>query len=105
MSRLDIQRAAEPQLTADVRMYETAANGRMGPALPGWGCQAVISKTSPQQGWDALPLLRDRPLCPGETRQLGFVFLSDPEATEALRQAGRFYLWEGRFVGEAVVVF
>jgi hypothetical protein len=32
------------------------------------------------------------------------VFLSGKEAADVLRKAGTFYLWEGRFVGEAVVV-
>lgn len=93
-----------PQLVADVRMYETAAGGRASAALPGWGCPVSVSKDEQLETWDALPLLRDVPLGPGERRRLGFVFLSGEEAAEALRKAGRFYLWEGRFVGEAVVV-
>ncbi|MBY8826989.1 hypothetical protein K7G81_02520 [Hephaestia sp. CMS5P-6] len=104
MSREDIQRNAEPQLVADVRMYETVNGGREGPALPGWGCPVMISDIEPLYGWDALPLLRDRHLRPGENRRLGFVFLSGQEAADALKKVGKFYLWEGRFVGEASVV-
>jgi hypothetical protein len=104
MTRTDFQRAAVPQLVADVLMYETAAGGREGPALPGWGCPVSVSKDEPLETWDALPLLRDAPLQPGESRRLGFVFLSGDEAANAMREAGRFYLWEGRFVGEATVV-
>jgi len=44
------------------------------------------------------------PFCPGESKRIGFVFLSGEEAAGILRKAGKFYLWEGRFVGEAVVV-
>lgn len=39
----------------------------------------------------------------GEHRRVGFVFLSGEEAAAALRKAGRFFLWEGRCIGEAVV--
>lgn len=93
-----------PQLVADVRMCETEAGGRQSAALPGWGCPVSASRDEPLETWDALPLLRDAPLEPGERRRLGFVFLSGDEAAHALREAGRFYLWEGRFIGEAVVV-
>jgi hypothetical protein len=52
-------------------------------------------------GW---PQLKE-PLVPGDSRRLGFVFLlSGKESADALRKAGTFYLWEGKFVGEAVVV-
>ena len=39
-----------------------------------------------------------------ESRRLGFVFLSGEESAAIFRQAGKFFLWEGRFIGEAVVV-
>jgi hypothetical protein len=42
---------------------------------------------------------------PGEKRRaVGFVFLSGKEAAEKMRAAGKFYLWEGHLIGEAVVV-
>ncbi|RVT91186.1 hypothetical protein EOD43_16870 [Sphingomonas crocodyli] len=104
MSRRNIQREAAPQIVADVRMYETSDGGRATPALPGWGCPLIVSKSQPISGWDALPLLRDDPLRPGESRRLGFVFLSRDEAIAAITRAGRFYLWEGRVIGEATVV-
>ena len=104
MSRIAIQRIAEPELTADVTLVRTEDGGRQGPVMPGYGCLVTISQNEPFEGWDALLLLRDEPLQPGETRRLGFVFLSGQKAVEALRTAGRFFLWEGTFIGEAVVV-
>jgi hypothetical protein len=92
-----------PQLTADVTLYATAERGRKSAAHPGWGCPCSCSTSTPVTGWDGWPLL-DGPLSPGETRRLGFVFLSGQEAAQILRNAGKFYLWEGRFIGEAVVV-
>lgn len=104
MSRIAIQRVAEPELTADVTLFRTEDGGRQGPMMPGYGCPVTISQNEPIEGWYALLLLRDEPLQPGETRRLGFVFLSGQRAVEALSTAGRFFLWEGKFIGEAVVV-
>jgi hypothetical protein len=64
----------------------------------------MVSNKEPWIGFDALPLLRDDPLLPGQRRRLGFVFLSPDDALPVVREAGRFYLWEGRIVGEADVV-
>ena len=52
--------------------------------------------------WDAWPQLGDDWLQLGETRRVGFVFLS-PEGAETMRRAGKFYLWEGGIIGEATV--
>ena len=91
-----------PSLCADVRLYATDEGGKTQPALPGWGCPCMVSMMEPLSGYDAWPLLGEEPLKPGERRQVGFVFLSQ-EGAETMKRAGRFYLWEGRFVGEAVV--
>jgi hypothetical protein len=92
-----------PQLVADVTLYATVEGGRKHAAQPGWGCPCCCSMSSPVVGWDGWPLL-DGPLAPGDRRRLGFVFLSGDEAATVMRKAGTFYLWEGRFVGEAIVV-
>lgn len=103
MSRDIIQRTAEPQLTAEVTLYATSEGGRKDALRPGLLLPCMISKGEPLEAWDGLPLLRDVPLYPGETRHLGFVFLSGKKAADALRAAGKFYLWDGRLIGEAVV--
>jgi hypothetical protein len=41
---------------------------------------------------------------PGETRRLGFFFMSAGDAANAMREVGGFHLWEGKLIGEAVVV-
>tara|TARA_R110002124_G_scaffold130531_1_gene292464 strand:+ start:469 stop:786 length:318 start_codon:yes stop_codon:yes gene_type:complete len=104
MTRDIIQRTAEPELTADLTLYATADGGRMGALRPGFLLPCMIHQNEPLEAWDCLPLLRDDPLHPGETKRLGFVFMSGEKAARALREAGKFYLWDGRFIGEAVVV-
>src|SRR5215471_16333251 len=103
LTRADQLRTMSPQLVADVVMYPTGDGGRKFVAQPGWGCPCMVSKSQPLTGWDAWPLL-DRPLAPGDSRRVGFVFLSGEEAAQIFRQAGKFYLWEVKFVAEAVVV-
>ncbi len=39
----------------------------------------------------------------GQRRRIGFAFLY-PESATTVRSAGRFFLWAGRFIGEATVV-
>ena len=105
MSRATFLKTAAPHLVADVRMYATDSEGRKGPAALGWGVPCMISLAEPLKGWDAWPIFdENRPLEPGENRQVGFYFLSGDEAARAMRDAGHFYLWEGRVVGEARVV-
>ncbi|WP_227258347.1 hypothetical protein [Kangsaoukella pontilimi] len=53
--------------------------------------------------FDAWPILFDEPLRPGDRRQLGFVFLTE-EGARTMQSAGRFFLWEGRIIGQASVV-
>lgn len=54
-------------------------------------------------GRDGRPLLGHSEMRPGESRRLGFVFLSGAEAAAEIRRAKKFYLWEGKFIGEATV--
>jgi hypothetical protein len=96
-------RAKSPQLIADVKLYPTDEGGRKSAAQPGWGCPCCCSKSPMIDCYDGWPLLEE-PLAPGDHRRLGFVFLSGQEAADVFRRAGSFYLWEGRIVGEAVVV-
>jgi hypothetical protein len=102
-TRADALREKSPQLVADVLLYSTEAGGKKLTAQPGWGCPCSCSKSTDATFYDARPLL-DEPFRPGESRRLGFVFLSGEEAAAAFRRAGKFYLWEGRFIGEATVV-
>jgi|SRR5215472_13791709 len=87
---------------ADVLLYPTCDNGNQLTAQMGWGCPCFCAKSPEAICYDGWPILRE-PLAPGDRRRVGFVFLSGEEAVAALRRAGTFYLWEGRFIGEATV--
>ena len=104
MERSEFLKTASPHLVVDVIMYATAAGGRRGPAPPGWGCPCMTSQLEPFVGYDGWPLLGDTTLLPGEQRRLGFYFPSFEDAVPILRSAGRFYLWEGKFIVEAKIV-
>jgi len=91
----------EADLFADIVLYATDTGGKTTPARPGFRCSCMVSKVQPLQGWDAR-LLLEQPLFPGQRRRVEFCFLSR-EGALAIRTARHFFLWEGRFVGEAVV--
>lgn len=95
-------RTLQPQLVADVTLYP--AGIRKSAVAPGWGCPCCASKDGPIVGYDGFPLLGDTPMELGTQRRLGFVFVSGEEAANIMRRAGKFYLWEGGFIGEAIIV-
>lgn len=71
----------------------------------GWGCPCTIKKETVPDCWDDWPLLGDHEMKLGEIRtSVGFVFVSGQKAADELRAAGKFYLWEGGYIGEAVVL-
>lgn len=91
-----------PDLIAEVLIYLTEDGGRSTAIQPGYGCPCFTEKQTRDGGWDARLQLGDRALEPGIRLQVGFVFLSS-EGAEIMRRARKFYLWEGRFIGEASV--
>ncbi len=48
-------------------------------------------------------MLNGSAMKPGETRRVEIMFLSPNEAVPAFRKAGKFYLWEGRIIGEGTL--
>jgi hypothetical protein len=90
-----------PDLTANLYLYPTEEGGRKGAIALGYGCPCTKDK-SLREGWDGYPLLQNE-MMPGERRRVGFVFLSGAHAVLGLKSCERFYLWEGRFIGEAEI--
>jgi hypothetical protein len=92
-----------PHLIVDVTLYPTDVGGRRSPTRAKWFiCPCKLTKNA-DIAWDCR-LYYDAPIAPGETRRgVGAVFLSK-DGLPLFRQAGRFYLWDGRIIGEATVV-
>jgi hypothetical protein len=67
-------------------------------------CPCSAQKDKAPGGWDCMVLLGEPLLALGETRCLGFVFLSGQKAADIMRAAGTIYLWDPDFFGEATVV-
>ena len=101
--RADQLKSCKPDLFADVYLYPPELGGRDDPILPGFGCPIVISNQPPWVGWDGWALLGDDALFPGHRRRLGFLFLTSA-GRDAIKQAGRFYLWELGIIGEGSVI-
>ena len=97
----------EPDLIVDVTLYPSEAGGRKGP-LRGdlqqfYGCPCKI-KPQDFDAWDSRFTIDGEIIQPGETRRLGVRFLSRERAMPLFQNAGIFYLWEGRIIGEARVI-
>ena len=90
-------------LVADVTLY-TSEQGGKATVISGlcYGCPCEIEGA--KWKWDCRIALGHLSLHPGQTRRVGIAFLSGEEAAVAIRAAGRFVLWEGRPIGEGVVV-
>jgi hypothetical protein len=103
MTRAQRLKTMQPHLRARLTLYASNRGGRTKPVGTGWGCPCSIERTV-KEAWDGFPLLGDGEMQPGETREVGFVFMSGEEAAGKMRAAGMFYLWEDRLIGEAVVI-
>ena len=91
----------EPEIIADVTFYPTEAGGKKLTVHGEWyGCPCKVG----EEYWECrILLLHKITIAPGETRRVGIVFLSS-EGAEKVRLAGKFLLWEGRSIGEGIVV-
>ena len=106
MTRIDKLRSAKPELIVDLTLYSSECSKRKVPIGLGWGCPCSIARTNDKKmmAWDGWPLL-DSEMSPGETRRVGYVFLSGEESVRHLLSGGgTFYLWEAGLIGEAKIV-
>ena len=103
MDRATTLEEKQPHLIVDLVLYTTERGGRVASAVPGWGFVCVQDQVA-SPGWDGWPLLGKRSIRPGESRRVGLFLLSGEEAASSLRRARKFFIWEGRVVGEAIVV-
>ena len=93
----------QPELIVDLKLYPTSEGGRRGPMFGEWfGCPCKFRKED-IEARDGRVLLDGRSIAPGESARVGMIFLY-PDSAPLFRSAGKFYLWDGRIIGEATVV-
>jgi hypothetical protein len=102
LERAETLKRLKPNLVVNLHLYPTKSCGRIQPIPPGWGCPCYGNPK--KEGWDGYPMLGDEWMYPGETRRVGYSFLSGDEAAIALSRQPRFYLWERRIIGEAEIL-
>jgi hypothetical protein len=106
MSNIEYLKSSKPELVVDLTLYPTEQGGRKSSVRLGWGSPCTIQHERGDEWvcWDGWPLLGDTVLAPGESCRVGYIFSNGQKAIEALSVNGKFYLWEGRLIGEAIIV-
>lgn len=104
MSKRGFLLTTKPLLTAKLYLYPTAEGGKINPISIGWGCPCFRAEDKSIPAYDGYPLLGENSMLPGETQTIGFTFLSGKEAADIFIDIGEFYLWEGKFIGKAIVL-
>jgi hypothetical protein len=91
----------EPDIIADITLYPTNRGGREAAIRGGYSCVCLLEGTD--RGCHIL--LHGRAVAPGETARVGVtILLGEEEAATLFFPARRFFLWEGRIVGEGTVI-
>ena len=92
-----------PDLIADLRLYMPEEGGRTNQIRPTFRCPCAVTNVKPAMMHTVELLLGSEPMSPGESRRIEFSFLT-LNGADAMRRAGKFYLWDGAFFAEAVIV-
>ena len=89
-----------PHFIATITLYPSDKGGRASPIVgERFGCPCKFDEAD-FTAWDCRILTRGERFSPGETKKFGIVF-GTPEAAPLFRSVRKFYLWEGRIIGEA----
>lgn len=103
MPRSKFLKNAGPHLWVEYTLYPTSDGGKTKDISCGWSCPCFVEKDPMSGGFDAYPLLGSSSMSPSQTQYLGLWFMNREDAEPEFRKAGKFYLWEGGFIGQAVV--
>ena len=103
MSKISYLKTATPHLWVEYTLYPMSKGGKTKSISLGDSCPCFVEKNPLSGGFDAYPLLADKIMSPSETRYLGLWFMNPKEAKPVFEKARNFYLWEGSFIGEAIV--
>jgi hypothetical protein len=89
-----------PDFVAKITLYSPDQRGRQSPIVGEWfGCPCKFHPND-FTAWDCRILTSEEKFSPGETKHFGLVFLTR-EIAPVFKQVAKFYLWEGRIIGEA----
>ena len=102
--RAEALKRLRPHLIVDLHLYAKPSQVPSEPIAPGRGCPCFADRQRTSHGWYGNPMLGDEWMHPGETRRVGYFFLSSQEAADSLSRNPKFYLWERRIIGEAEIV-
>ena len=88
---------------ADITLYPTEKSGRAAPIRAGYryGCPYKFDPND-LTAWDGW-IFPSEDFAPGETKRLGIYFLTK-EIAAVFGLQPKFYLWEGRIIGEAMPI-
>lgn len=101
--RVDDLSQRKPEFLAIVRFYPTDEGGRKGPVPNGFGCSCILTKLAKQS--NDVRLLFDKDWTKlGEEAVVSFFFLHGEEAAKRYREAGQFFLWEGRIIADVNIL-
>lgn len=92
-----------PSFSAEVRFFETSEGGRKGPVPNGFGCPCMLQRES-REANDARMLFSQDWVALGTVVTADFFFVFGEEASDKFRNAGHFYLWESRIIGETTLL-
>jgi len=94
--------------TVDLYLYPTEQGGRKSAARGSYRPIGFLRKDSTRSSVDDPDYgiffqLGDVLIAPGETKRVNCFFIHRP-SFEVFMNAKKFYIWEGRFVGEATLI-
>ena len=93
-------KAIAPHFVAKITLYPTHQNGRKSLITGEWyGCPCKFHEAD-FSAWDCRILINGEPFAPGETKEFAIVFLT-AEIAPLFGLVERFFIWEGRVIGEA----
>lgn len=96
-------KSLDPHFMVDLTLYSPEMGGRKDPITrEGFGCPCKLDEDGDTFA-DCRLFLNGQEIRPGETKRVGILFSFEPAAS-IFRAARKFYLWDGRIIGEAVVV-
>ena len=95
--------AERGSLAIQLYLYPTETGGKKLPVYDLYRPLCFVEKNKADLAYGCMITVGQPPLAPGESRRVRITFPMYPDAAKILAAAEKFYIWDGGFVGEAVV--